>query len=103
MSIATESEPPTNPKLIGESNWERKMSRLRDVPLRISVQIGQTKLPIGEVLNLREGHIIELGRQVGTPVDVVANEHVIIARGEVVEIDDEYGVRITEIVPGALD
>jgi len=82
--------------------WDRRMSRLLDVPLRISVQIGQTRLPIGAVLELRVGQVIELDRQVGAPVDIIANEEVVIARGEVVEVDDEYGVRITEIVPGAL-
>lgn len=86
-----------------EATWEKKLARLRDVPIRISVQIGQTKMPIGNVLDLREGHVIELGRQVGAPVDVVANDHVVIAKGEVVEVDDEYGVRITEIVPGAFE
>ena len=82
--------------------WDRRMARLRDVPLRISVLIGQTRMPIGAVLELRVGQIIELDRQVGAAVDVVANDEVVVARGEVVEVDDEYGVRITEIIPGAL-
>ncbi|HLI15997.1 MAG TPA: flagellar motor switch protein FliN [Acidimicrobiales bacterium] len=103
MSVPFEEPGEAEVVLGGDEAWERRLARLSDVPLRISVQIGQTKLPIAQVLQLREGHVIELDRQVGAPVDVVANEHVVIARGEVVEVDDEYGVRITEIVAGALE
>jgi flagellar motor switch protein FliN/FliY len=86
-----------------EESWERRMARLKDVPLQITVLIGRTRMPIGSVLGLRAGQVIELDRAVGAPVDVVANDDVVIARGEVVEVEDEYGVRITEIVRGALD
>lgn len=84
-------------------SWSRKSARLRDVPLEISAQIGRTRLPIKSVLELGVGQVIELDRQVGAPIDIIANNDVVIARGEVVEVDDEYGVRITEVVHGALD
>jgi flagellar motor switch protein FliN len=87
----------------GEDLWQRRPTRLRDVPLQITAQIGRTRLPIRAVLELRVGQVIELDRQVGTPIDIYANGEVLVARGEVVEINDEYGVRITEVVPGALD
>ncbi len=83
--------------------WSRKPARLRDVPLQISAQIGRTRLSIRAVLELAVGQVIELDRQVGAPIDIIANNDVIIARGEVVEVDDEYGVRITEVIQGALD
>ncbi|MGO9964509.1 MAG: FliM/FliN family flagellar motor switch protein [Acidimicrobiales bacterium] len=83
--------------------WSRKPARLRDVPLEISARIGSTRLPIRAVLELGVGQVIELDRQVGSPIDIIANNDVVIARGEVVEVDDEYGVRITEVVHGALD
>jgi len=83
--------------------WSRKPARLRDVPLEISAQIGRTKLPIRAVLELGVGQVIELDRQVGAPVDVVANSDVVIARGEVVEVNGEYGGRITEVISGAVD
>jgi flagellar motor switch protein FliN/FliY len=83
--------------------WSRRAGRLRDVPLEITAQIGRTRLPIRAVLELGVGQVIELDRQVGAPIDIIANNEVVIARGEVVEVDDEYGVRITEIVHGALD
>ncbi len=87
----------------GEDLWQRRPTRLRDVPLEISAQIGRTRLPIRAVLEMRVGQVIELDRQVGSPIDILANGEVLVARGEVVEVNDEYGVRITEVVPGALD
>ncbi len=92
-----------SPPAASEDSLERRMARLRDVPLRISVLIGRTRLPIREVLDLHVGQVVELDRTVGAPVDVVANDDVVIARGEIVEVEDEYGVRITEIVRGATD
>ncbi len=86
-----------------EETWERRMARLKDVPLRITVLIGRTRMPIRAVLDLHVGQVIELDRTVGAPVDIVANDDVVVARGEVVEVEDEYGVRITEIVKGAMD
>jgi flagellar motor switch protein FliN/FliY len=83
--------------------WSRKPARIRDVQLEISAQIGRTRLPIRTVLELAVGQVIELDRQVGDAIDIIANNDVVIARGEVVEIDEEYGVRITEVIQGALD
>ena len=67
--------------------------------LEISARIGSTRLPIRAVLELGVGQVIELDRQVGAPIDIIANNDVVIARGEVVEVDDKYGVRITEVSP----
>ncbi|HTX01008.1 MAG TPA: FliM/FliN family flagellar motor switch protein, partial [Acidimicrobiales bacterium] len=55
-----------------EESWDRRMARLKDVPLRITVLIGRTRLPIRAVLDLHVGQVIELDRAVGAPVDVVA-------------------------------
>jgi flagellar motor switch protein FliN/FliY len=87
----------------GEDLWQRRPTRLRDVPLQITAQIGHTRLPIRAVLEMRVGQVIELDRQVGTPIDIFANGEVLVARGEVVEVNDEYGVRITEVIQGSLD
>lgn len=69
---------------------------LLDVALPVSVSFGRTALQIREVLKLSSGSVIELNRLVSEPVDVVVNECVI-ARGEVVVVDGNYGVRITQI------
>ncbi len=82
--------------------WSARSARLKDVHLMISAQIGRTKLPIRSVLDLAVGQVIELDRQVGSPIDIVANNEIIIAKGEVVEVNGEYGVRITEVVNSAV-
>jgi flagellar motor switch protein FliN len=73
------------------------LSLLRGVEMRVTAELGRAKLPVSHLLDLGPGAIVELDRVAGTPVDVVVNG-TIIARGEVVVIDEEYGVRITEIV-----
>ena len=74
---------------------------LREVPLDVSAVLGHTQLSVAEILQLTVGSVVELDRTAGAPVDVVVNG-ALIARGEVVVIEDEYGIRITEIV-GRLD
>lgn len=68
-----------------------------DVPVRITVRLGQAAKTIGEILNLTPGSVIELDKMAGDPVDILVNGK-LIARGEVVVIDENFGVRITEIV-----
>ena len=68
-----------------------------DVPLGVTVEIGKTSMMVKNVLQLRQGSIVELDKQAGDPVDVIVNGK-LIARGDVVIIDDNFGVRITEIV-----
>jgi flagellar motor switch protein FliN/FliY len=68
-----------------------------DVPLELSVEIGRTKMQVKDILDLRNGSIVELDKQAGDPVDIFVNGR-ILARGDVVVINDNFGVRITEIV-----
>ncbi|MCH5203256.1 MAG: flagellar motor switch phosphatase FliY [Oscillospiraceae bacterium] len=74
---------------------------LMGVPLEISVEIGSAKRKVKDILEFTQGTIIELERQAGAPVDVVVNGN-LIARGDVVVIDDNFAVRITEIVKNKL-
>src|SRR5271170_1319781 len=73
-------------------------NQFRNVTVEVSVWIGKTRLSFGELKDLRPGHVIELDQAVGAPVEIVLNREVVLARGEVVEVGDEYGVRITEIL-----
>ena len=68
-----------------------------NVPLEVTVEIGKTKRPIKEILEITNGTVIELDKQAGDPVDVIVNGQ-LIARAEIVVIEDNFGVRITEIV-----
>jgi len=73
---------------------------LQHVPLRVSVVIGGRTLPMREVLALGPGAVLELDRAAGAPVDVLLNDR-LVARGELVALDDAYAVRIVELVGGA--
>ena len=73
------------------------LSRLHDVPVDLAVEIGRTRMTIGEALALGPGSIITLNRLAGEPVDLLVNGKPI-ARGEVVVIDQEFGLRVTEVV-----
>lgn len=73
------------------------MNLLMDVPMEVSVELGRTNLQVKEILNLGAGSIIELERLAGEPVDLLVNGR-LVARGEVVVIDENFGVRVTSIV-----
>jgi len=70
---------------------------LMDIPLRVTVELGRTKQSIKEILELGAGSIIELDKLAGEPVDILVNEK-LVAEGEVVVIDENFGVRVTDIV-----
>ncbi|MER3495449.1 MAG: flagellar motor switch protein FliN, partial [Armatimonadota bacterium] len=75
----------------------RKLDILLDVPLEISVELGRVKMTVREIVDLGTGSIVEVDRSAGEPVDVMVNGRRV-ARGEVVVIEDNFGVRITEIL-----
>lgn len=77
------------------------LQRLHDVPVELAVEIGRTRMTIGETLGLGPGSIVSLNRLAGEPVDLLVNGRPI-ARGEVVVVDEEFGLRITEIVTSAI-
>lgn len=71
-----------------------------EVSLRVTVELGRTTMSIRDVLELGPGSVIELDRLAGEPVDILINDH-LIARGEVVVVDESFGVRVTDIVTPA--
>lgn len=73
------------------------LGRVRDIPLEVTVELGRTRLLIRDILDLSPGSIIELDKIAGEPVDLYANG-MLVARGEVIVIDDNFGVRVTEII-----
>src|SRR5699024_2292162 len=79
------------------STEHRNLDMLLDIPLRVTVELGRTKRAIKDILELSAGSIIELDKLAGEPVDVLVNEKPV-AKGEVVVIDENFGVRITDIV-----
>ena len=75
----------------------RGLDLLRDVNMDVTAQIGSTRMTISELLALHEGAVVELDRAAGAPADLLVNGH-LIARGEVVVIDENFALRITEII-----
>jgi flagellar motor switch protein FliN/FliY len=73
---------------------------LLDVPLQLSVELGRTRLTVSEILALRMGSVLELNKMANEPGDVLVNG-ALIARGEVVVVDEKFGVRIVEVLPAA--
>ncbi|ACU53120.1 flagellar motor switch protein FliN [Acidimicrobium ferrooxidans DSM 10331] len=70
---------------------------LRNVELELSVELGRARMPVRALLALTSGDVIELDRHANAPVDVLVNG-TLVAKGEVVVVDDEFGVRILEII-----
>ena len=73
------------------------LGRLSDVPVELAVEIGRTRMTVGATLELRPGSIVVLDRVAGEPVDLLVNGTPI-ARGEVVVIDEEFALRVTEVL-----
>src|SRR3954467_7553293 len=73
-----------------------ELERLNDVSVEVSVEIGRTRMTLGEALALGPGSVIGLHRLAGEPVDLLVNGRVI-ARGEVVVLDEEFGLRVTDV------
>lgn len=84
----------------GQGYIERSAADLEavfDVPVRVSVVLGRTKMPVSDLLKLDTGTVIELDRQVGEAVEIFINDR-LVARGEIVLVEDRLGVTMTEII-----
>lgn len=75
----------------------KNLNMLLDIPLQVTVELGRTKRSVKEILELSSGSIIELDKLAGEPVDILVNNR-LIAKGEVVVIDENFGVRVTDII-----
>ena len=71
-----------------------------DIPLEVSVELGRTKIPISDLLQLGQGSVIELAKLTGEPLEILVNQK-LVARGEVVVVNDKFGVRLTDIISPA--
>ncbi len=75
----------------------RNLDVLMNVSLAVSAELGRCTMRVSDVLKLGKGSIVELDRLAGGPVDVLVNNR-LVARGEVVAVDDRFGIRVTEVV-----
>jgi len=83
----------------GESGAALGLNNLTDVPVKVTVEVGRAKLTLAELIELRSGSLVELDREAHEPADILVNGKVV-ARGEIITMDDSYGVRITSLISG---
>lgn len=102
--VAVESSGEETPELPDFSNMLAEaaacsIDMLNDVELDVKIELGRTELTVEEVLHLSEGSVVELNKLAGDPVDVLVNEQ-LVARGEILVVNDNFCVRLNEIIPG---
>ena len=81
----------------GANNPMQDIQMVLDIPVQLSVELGRTRVPIKYILQLAQGSIVELDALAGEPMDVLINGY-LIAQGEVVVVNDKFGIRLTDIV-----
>lgn len=75
----------------------RNLELILDIPLRVTVELGRTKMVVNDLLNLGQGSVIELSKLAGEPMEVLVNDK-LVARGEAVVVNEKFGVRLTDII-----
>lgn len=86
-----------DPNLTDVSEGSVTLEAVSDIPVQISVVLGKTSMQVQQLLKLGRGAVVELDRKVGEPVDIFVNNR-LVARGEVVVVEDKIGVTMTEII-----
>ncbi|WP_110641419.1 MULTISPECIES: flagellar motor switch protein FliN [Salinicola] len=81
----------------GNARQSRDLGVVMDIPVKLSVELGRTRITIKQLLELAQGSVVELDGLAGEPMDILINGY-LIAQGEVVVVEDKYGIRITEII-----
>lgn len=84
----------------GGAGGEANLEAVLDIPVTLSMEIGRTRISIRNLLQLNQGSVVELERLAGEPLDVMVNG-TLIAHGEVVVVNDKYGIRLTDVVSAA--
>ena len=79
------------------SNGSCDLDIILDIPLNVTVELGKVKMPVNELLQLGQGSIIELSKQVGEPLDIYVNDK-LVAKGEVVILEEKFGIRVADII-----
>ena len=93
-TLATHDEPSTD---MHAAEPDMSLDVILDVPVTLSLEVGRTRMPIRNLLQLNQGSVIELDRLAGEPLDVLVNG-TLIAHGEVVVVNDKFGIRLTDVI-----
>ena len=84
----------------GSAGGDVNLEAILDIPVKVTVEIGRTQVPVRDLMQYNPGSVVELERLVGEPLDVLING-TLVARGEVVVVNDKFGVRLTDVVSPA--
>ena len=84
----------------GQGSREVNLEAILDVPVTLSMEVGRTRIPIRNLLQLNQGSVVELDRAAGEPLDVFVNG-TLVAHGEVVVVNDKFGIRLTDVISPA--
>ncbi|MCB0385937.1 MAG: flagellar motor switch protein FliN [Bdellovibrionales bacterium] len=95
--MATEAEEVEQVVDAKPDHSDSNLSLILDIPLRVTVELGRTKMVVSELLNLGQGSVIELSKLAGEPMEVLVNDK-LVARGEAVVVNEKFGVRLTDII-----
>lgn len=98
--VADAAAPAAAKKEEANPGKDRNLQLILDIPLKVTVELGRTKMPVNELLNLTQGSVIELSKLAGEPMEVLVNDK-LIARGEAVVVNEKFGVRLTDIISPA--
>lgn len=86
-----------NENTIEDAEKRKNLEMIYEIPLRVTVKLGETQMPIRELLNLGAGAVVELDRLAGESIDLLVNG-ILVGKGDVVVVNENFGLRITEIV-----
>ena len=92
-----EAAPEAGLAAVENENHDRNLALILDIPLRVTVELGRTKMVVTDLLNLGQGSVIELNKLAGEPMEVLVNDK-LVARGEAVVVNEKFGVRLTDII-----
>lgn len=79
------------------SSSEPNINMILDIPLKLTAELGRTKIVVSDLLNLGQGSVIELNKLAGEPMEIFVNDK-LIAKGEAVVVNDKFGVRLTDVI-----
>jgi flagellar motor switch protein FliN/FliY len=95
------SELPPNEDLIeGHDKGQINTDVLQNIPVTLSIEVGRAQIKIRDLMRLTQGSVVELDRIAGEPLDLLVN-NTVVAQGEVVLVNDRYGIRLTRVVPAS--
>ncbi|MEO8224024.1 MAG: flagellar motor switch protein FliN [Gammaproteobacteria bacterium] len=90
-------EPPAG---VGGADLRANIEVILDVPVTLSLEVGRAQMSVGKLLRLTQGSVVELDRNAGEPLDVFVNG-ALVAHGEIVIVNDKFGIRLTDVLPPA--